>query len=136
MDVGVDHARQHRRRAEVDDARAGWNGHGGTNVSDAVASHQHDLVRGQRAVPAVEQPAGPDRDDLIPGDDELRRGAGDTALPAENRRETDDDSEQMRPGQRDESHDASSRLRISRRITKATKTYEGDARTKRCSGQG
>jgi hypothetical protein len=44
MDMGVDHAGEHGRRAQVDHLCTGGKLDGSANVADAVAGDQHDLI--------------------------------------------------------------------------------------------
>ena len=64
VDVPVDHARQQRRRAEIDDARARRHLHGPPDLGDPVAANQDGLTRCHRAGIGIEQPRRAHRDDL------------------------------------------------------------------------
>jgi hypothetical protein len=80
--VCVDHPRHHGGVAEIDDAGIDAPQSAHTVSRDAIPADQDGLVGGQRAAPAVVQASGTDGDDLGGRREELRRGAGNAALPA------------------------------------------------------
>jgi hypothetical protein len=66
--VTIDEARQHGRRAEVDDARIARHGESSTDGGDAASIDENHRVRDRRAPLAVDEPSGTNR--------EPSRGAG------------------------------------------------------------
>ena len=65
VDVRVDHAGHDGRRAQIDHARAGRNRNAGADIGDAIALDQDKLIFQQPAGHGIEQPSGPDGDNLI-----------------------------------------------------------------------
>ena len=87
VDVPVDHPGHDCGRTEIDDARVRGNRDRWTDVGDAVAANQDDLIRQHRPRAAVEQTTGADRHDLRRRDEKLRRRAGNAALAVHRRGE-------------------------------------------------